>query len=65
MSQDQQILKEPFIIIKVLFMFSKSVEVKDLNQAEVFAILKALRIYLHVFSNNLTMENDYKMLCPG
>lgn len=46
-------------------MFSKSVEVKDLNQAEVFAILKALRIYLHVFSNNLTMDNDYKMLCPG
>ena len=39
-------------------MFFKSVEVKDLNQAEIFAILEALRIYLHVFSNNLTIEND-------
>lgn len=43
---------------EVLISFSKSIGDRDSNEAEVLAILEALRIYLGSLNKSLIMEND-------
>lgn len=43
---------------EVLISFSKSIGDGDSNEAEVLAILEALRIYLGSLDKSLIMEND-------
>lgn len=42
----------------ILFMFSKSVGVKESNEAEVMAILEALRLFSSSFQAKLIVESD-------
>lgn len=43
---------------KCCFMFSKHVGCKESNEAEVLAILKALRIFSHCFQDKVIVESD-------
>ena len=43
---------------EVLISFSKPIGIKDSNEAEVFAILKTLRIYSRSFGDNLIVESN-------
>ena len=42
----------------MLFMFSKNVGIKESNEAEVLAILEALRIFSSTFKESLIVESD-------
>lgn len=43
---------------ELLYMFSKNVGIKDSNEAEILAILEALRIYHRPFQYPLVVESD-------
>lgn len=49
-SQDQQVLVEFFVMLKVKISFSKVFGIEDFNEAEILAILEALRRYLSPIS---------------